>query len=220
MSKLKSDAKGYRDVFNAFLVSSASYSEAIELPNIQHTSWIPNKLISFSKAISCRDYDQWVHFYEYDHAFERIWRNPKRYLNILRRFNGVILPDFSVYRDMPLVMQLWNIYRSRAIGSWLQENEIRVIVNMRWGDERTYRICCEGVTRKCTIAVGTNGTIRNPEDRRYFVDGLETIASELDPSSIVVYGSAPDDIFGPYRSAGIKIVQFDCETTSAHREAK
>lgn len=126
----------------------------------------------------------------------------------------------ALYRDMPLVMQLWNIYRSRAIGSWLQENEIKVIVNMRWGDERTYRICCEGVARKCTIAVGTNGTIRNPEDRRYFVDGLETIVSELDPSSIVVYGSTPDDIFGPYRSAGIKIVQFDCETTSVHRGAK
>lgn len=63
----------------------------------------------------------------------------------------------ALYRDMPLVMQLWNIYRSRAIGSWLQENEIKVIVNMRWGDERTYRISCEGVTRKCTIAVGTNG---------------------------------------------------------------
>lgn len=29
------------------------------------------------------------------------------------RFNGVILPDFSLFRDMPLVMQMYNILRSR-----------------------------------------------------------------------------------------------------------
>ena len=63
--------------------------------------------------------------YEDDYRFERIWRNPRQYLNVLKRYNGVILPDFSLYRDMPLVMQLWNIYRSRAIGFWLQLNGIK-----------------------------------------------------------------------------------------------
>ncbi len=54
-------------------------------------------------------------------AFERIWTTPNKYLPIIKKFRGVITPDFSVYRDMPLVMQQWNIYRSRAIGHWLQE---------------------------------------------------------------------------------------------------
>jgi len=40
---------------------------------------------------------------------------------------------------------------------------------------------------------------------------------KLAPEAIVVYGSAPDDIFGRYRECGIEIVQFDCETTSAHK---
>ena len=63
-------------------------------------------MIAFSKAISSKDYEQWVHFYEDDHLFERLWNNPRKYLPILERFQGVILPDFSLYRDMPLVMQL------------------------------------------------------------------------------------------------------------------
>ena len=217
MTTTKSQSKSCKDVFNAFLVSLAYYAGIFEFPVIQPTSWVPNKLIPFSKAISCKDYDQWVHFYEFDYLFERIWRNPRRYLDILKRFNGVILPDFSVYRDMPFVMQIWNIYRSRAIGFWLQTNSVKVIVNIRWGDERTYRYCCDGIATGCTIAVGTNGAIGSIDNRRYFTEGLAVVVKRLAPNIIVVYGSAPEDIFGKYRKAGIEIVQFDCETTSAHK---
>lgn len=218
MSKLKSDMKGCKDVFNAFLVALATYAGAFEFPVIQFTDCIPNQLISFSKAISCKDYDQWIHFFEFDYLFERVWRNPRRYLPILSRFNGVILPDFSVYRDMPLVMQLWNIYRSRAVGCWLQANSVSVIANVRWGDYRTYRVCCDGVPRGCTIAVGTLGTIQCAEDRRLFEEGLAVVVELLSPKVIVVYGAAPEVVFGKYRGMGIEIIQFESETSRAHGE--
>lgn len=218
MSTKKSSRTSCKDVFNAFLVSLTVYAGIFEFPVIVSTNWIPSRLISFSKAISCKDCDQWVHFYEFDYLFERIWRNPKRYLDILKRYNGVILPDFSVYRDMPFVMQLWNIYRSRAIGFWLQANDIKVIVNVRWGDKRTYRFCCDGVAKGCTIAVGTNGAIGGREDRRIFTEGLSAVVKRLTPKTIIAYGSAPDDVFGEYREAGIEIVQFDSETATAHAE--
>lgn len=217
MSSIKSNSKSCKDVFNAFLVSFAFYSGIFEFQIIQFTHWVPNRLIAFSKAISCKDFGQWVHFYEFDYLFERVWRNPRRYLPVLKRFNGVILPDFSVYRDMPFVMQLWNIYRSRAIGFWLQANGVKVIVNVRWGDKRTYRICCDGVSRGGSIAVGTNGSIGSIEDKRYFAEGLKAVVKRVSPSCIVVYGSAPDDVFAAYRDEGIEIVQFDCETTTVHK---
>lgn len=71
-------------------------------------------------------------------------------------FRGVISPDFSLYRDMPLVMQQWNIYRNRAIGSWLQMNGVNVIPNVRFGDKRTYDICCEGIDSGSIIAIGSH----------------------------------------------------------------
>ena len=220
MGKFKSDKKSCKDVFNAFLVRLAIYSGIFEFPIIQPTCWIPNRLIAFSKAISCKDYNQWVHFYEYDYLFERVWRNPRRYLPILKRYNGVILPDFSIYRDMPLVMQLWNIYRSRALGFWLQNNGIKVIVNVRWGDWRTYRPCCDGLAAGCSIAIGSDGAIEDEDDRYWFTKGLETVVRRLKPKHIIVYGSTPADIFDKYRTAGIEIIQFDCNTTLAHRGAK
>ena len=117
---------------------------------------------------------------------------------------------------MPLVMQLWNVYRSRAVGCWLQRNGIKVIVNVRWGDRRTHRVCCDGVSRGCTIAVGTVGALRGAEDRAYLIEGLAYVVRRLAPRVIVVYGPAPDDVFGKYRDAGIEIVHFASETTVAH----
>ena len=122
MSKINSSRSGCKDVFHAFLVKNAQYDGHLEIPIIKPQDDIPDKLILFSKILGCKDYDQWVCFYEDDASFERIWNRPERYLPILSKFKGVITPDFSLYRDMPLVMQQWNIYRGRAIGHWLQEN--------------------------------------------------------------------------------------------------
>ena len=218
MSRINSERPNCKDVFNAFLVRLAVYAGIFEFPVIRATHKIPNRLIPFSKALSSNDYDQWVHFYEDDYLFEKLWDNPQKYLDILKRFNGVILPDFSLYRDMPLVMQLWNIYRSRAIGHWLQENGITVIPNIRYGDKRTYKCCCDGIDTHCVIAVGSHGTLKNKVDRKIFVNGLESVVSRLHPTVIVVYGSAPDSIFDKYRAQGICIVSFDSEFSKAMRK--
>ena len=207
-----------KDVFNAFMVSDAEYAGKYELPVLTPTNQIPNRLIAFSKAMKAHDFDQWIHFYEDDVSFERIWRNPKKYLPLFKKFNGVILPDFSVYRDMPLAMQIWNIYRSRAVGHWLQINGINIIVNIRYGDERTYDICCDGISEKCVIAIGTHGTIKNLIDRHYLLNGLNIVVERLHPSDIVIYGTAPDKYFQKYRESGIRIHQFESEYAIAHRK--
>ena len=99
------------DVFNSFLVSNAEYDGNMEMPRIRTSKEVPNKIVTFSKAMSQKwnDFDYWVVFYEHDQKFEKLWKNPKKYLNKLKKFRGVISPDFSLYRNMPLVMQQWNI---------------------------------------------------------------------------------------------------------------
>lgn len=176
-------------------------------------------MIPFSKAISSSDYDQWVHFYEDDASFERIWNNPEKYLPILKKFKGVISPDFSLYRDMPLVMQQWNTYRGHAIGHWLQENGIPVIANVRWGDERTYNLSCTGVEKGGAIAIGSHGCIKLVEERAFFEAGLAYVVNALEPTAIVVYGSAPDSIFAKYRRSGIIVIQFDSNYALTHKKA-
>ncbi len=217
MSEINSARNGCRDVFNAFLVSNAKYAGEFEIPCIEPCKEIPERMIVFSKAIANKDYEQWVHFYEDDYLFERLWNHPRKYLPILKKFQGVILPDFSLYRDMPLIMQLWNIYRSRAIGHWLQENGVKVIPNIRFGDQRTYNTCCIAIEKQSVISIGSHGNLKNRSDREIFLKGVDEIIKTLEPRVIIVYGSAPDKYFKKYKDAGIRIVQFDSDFATSHR---
>jgi len=218
VEKVNCTRSSCKDVFNAFMVSDAEYAGKYEFPVLFPTYQVPNRLIAFSKAIHTYDYDQWIHFYEDDVSFERIWRNPRKYLSILKKFNGVILPDFSLYRDMPLSMQIWNIYRSRAIGHWLQREGVNIVVNIRYGDERTYQISCDGVPKDCVISLGTHGTMKNRVDRHYMLHGLDAVVERLHPSDIVIYGTAPDKFFRKYLESGIRIHQFDSEYAVTHQK--
>lgn len=218
MAKENCTRSGCKDVFRAFLVKNATYDTPLEIPDIKPENRIPQKLIPFSKAIGGKDYNCFIHFYEDDANFERLWNNPQKYLAILKKYNGVITPDFSIYRDMPLVMQQWNTYRNRAIGCWLQENNIPTITNVRWGDARTFSFCCAGAPKNSIIAIGSHGCIKLLQERPYFIDGLAYSVKTLKPKTILVYGTAPDYIFSQYRKKGIKILQFDSTFMQTHRK--
>lgn len=219
MSKENCTRSGCRDVFHAFLVENAEFTTDLEIPCMHHENRIPTKLIPFSKAIGSTDYQCWVHFYEDDASFERLWNNPHRYLPILKKYAGVISPDFSLYRDMPLVMQQWNVYRGRAMGCWLQENEIPTLPNVRWGDNRTFGVSCAGVPKDGTIVIGSHGCTKLLVEREYFVDGLNYVIKALTPTIVIVYGSAPPAIFDKYRRMGIQIIQFDSAFAIKHKKA-
>ena len=61
----------------------------------------------FSKAITYRGdlHDTFIGFYSPDDTFERVRRNPKRYLSFFKRTAGIIGPDFSIHSDMPIIKQ-------------------------------------------------------------------------------------------------------------------
>ena len=218
--KFNYDRSGCKDVFKSYLVANCKFDGELEIPSIDKIDDIPVELISFSKCIRSNKYDRYVHFYEDDVNFERIWNNPKKYLPVLKKYKGVISPDFSIYRDMPLVMQEWNTYRNRAIGAWLQENGVNVIPNIRWADKRSLSFCCLGVKKNGIISIGTHGTIKNNIDKKIFIEGLEYVISNLKPKVIIVYGKAPDYIFKKYKDVGIKIISFDSEYSLSRKASK
>ena len=210
--------KGETDVFRSFLVKNATYEGVEEIPKIRTSNYIPEKVISFSKAVSGKVFNRWVHFYERDEGFERLWRTPQKYLPILKRFQGMISPDYSLYYDMPLCMQIWNIYRGRALAHWFQENGVEVIPNIRWGDERTFKTACLGVESGKTIAVGTHGCIKTVEGRKMFIAGFDYAINKLKPKNIIVYGRIPDKIFGLARMYSINLLLFESEFSLSHKK--
>jgi hypothetical protein len=188
----------YLDVFHSELEKGACFSENNQFPMLMPTFFRPEQAIPFDKALNAKEKQQWVHFYIDDYRFERIWNNPKRYLPILRRFDGVITPDFSLYEDMPRAMQIWNTYRNRALGFWLQKKGLNVIPSLNWSDEKSYSFCFEGIARGCNVAISSYGTLRNPRNKELYTNGLEAMLDILAPHAIIHYSAAPKKIWDKF----------------------
>lgn len=219
MSKINNTRSGCRDVFHSFLVSDATYDGDIEIPILRPTDKLPNRLIPFSKAMRTDDYDQWVHFYEDDGGFERIWNRPNYYLPQLKKFNGVITPDFSLYRDMPLVMQQWNTYRGKALGHWWQVQGLEVIPNVRTADNRSFPFSCYGVPHGSPICMGIHGCVRIREERELFKAGLLYVIKVVKPSHIIFYGAVPKDIMEICSASNVMFLQFPSEFALSRKGA-
>ena len=128
-----------------------------------------------------------VHFFLHDYQFERVWKYPDRYVDVLKRFAFVLSPDFSPYADMPNALQIYNTYRNRWCGKYWQEHGIKVIPTFNMGNTDLFKMFCAGIPRHSTIAISTMGEGRwgNFEKIRAFWD---TIMWQLKPETVLLYG--------------------------------
>ncbi len=199
-----------RDVFHAFMVEGARFEGEFDMPCIDGTQEVPRGLVTFSEAMSagCRDFGSHVMFYEDDFRFERFWAQPRRYADRLRRFAGCVSADFSTCTDFPGAMKVWNTYRDRATGFWLQHHlGMHVIPNVRV-EELTRGWALDGLPRGSVIAVGARACIKDRDDRRLFCEGLRIACDELSPSGIVWYGADAYGCSDYPRSLGIPVHLF------------
>lgn len=128
-----------------------------------------------------------VHFFLHDYQFERVWKYPDRYTEVLKRFAYVLSPQFSTYEDMPLVTKLFNIYRNRWCGRYWQEYGIKVIPTFAWGGDENFDWCFDGLPKHSTIAVSTMGDGRWGNFRGLF-HMWDAIQETLEPETILLYG--------------------------------
>lgn len=131
--------------------------------------------------------------------------HPNEYVEILKQYEGFISPDCSIYRDMPLSLQITNIYRNRAIGYCFQKHGVYVIPCVRWGDDRTYttkflpeKIAFLGIEKHSIVSVGSYGQLKNRVNRYYFEAGMDSMMEELEPEIVLVYSKMPDEIKEKY----------------------
>lgn len=114
------------DGFNAELVSHAFFDGLLEIPIIDKPKEIviPSALIPFTQMKRSDTKSEAVHFYEHDKRFSDVLTCTKELLPELSEFSAVISPDCSLYRDMPLCLQIANTYMNRAVGHYLQSQGV------------------------------------------------------------------------------------------------
>lgn len=163
--------------------------EPVELPFLDE--WVPFNDLSkpFTKS-------QGVHMFVDDYRMVRCWNNPSRYLEVLQRAGVVLTPDYSLYTDTPIALNLYNHYRKHWLGQYWQKNGIKVIPTICWADEKSYEWCFDGEPSKSVVAVSSVGTQKDTDAKRLFVNGYDAMLERLQPETILFWGHIPAECRG------------------------
>ena len=190
----------YDDGFHSYLVENAQFVGDPPMPALMDlkNAQVPKDIIPFDKAKHTDNKRQYVHFYMHDNQFIGAVTATKKYLDLLKQFDGVITPDCSMLIGQLDYLQQTNTYFSRAVGFYLQQNGIPVIPNVRWSDQSSFAYCFSGIPKNSIISISTHGCIHNPEQREMFKIGLEEMLNVINPPDVLVHGCMPEEIFGPF----------------------
>jgi len=211
-----------RDVFNGRLLAGLTLVGPYEIPKIDPCMRVPDSLISFSEANALRkpDLETWVHFYEDDYKFIRLWNDPERHFRRLARFAGVVSPDFSIYRNMPVAQKIAHTYRNQLLGARMQADGINVIANIRLSGRESIPYALAGAPRHSTVALGLNGCVQDRANRRHVMEEVRIVCDELAPTHLVVYGSAAYRVLDYPREQGIPVHVFPADTFARSQTRK
>lgn len=122
-------------------------------------------------------------------------------------------PDFSLYMDMPMAMKIWNIYRSRLIGQFLQDCGVCVIPTISWAEPETFSFCFAGIEKGSVVAVSTIGVKREEASFHVWKTGMDEMIHVLEPSAILVYGGEVE-----YDYKGIKVIYYGNHVTDKFKK--
>lgn len=215
MAIRKSKTPYIRDVYLAYLIDGARRTETDEFPIIEE--WMvatepPKEIIQWDRRCDVKDPSNTaICFYCCDPGFQPILGNPRRYAEKMKQYQCVVGLDASPFDNMPLVVQKSQIYLNLGITYYYGSLGIKVIPNVRLGDNRTLS-SLEAYPKHTLIAIGAHGFTYRLDNRYKFIEQVQRIVDVLEPSGICVYGSAFDEIFGYARLKGIPIYQYDSYT--------
>ncbi|MCR5095524.1 MAG: DUF4417 domain-containing protein [Erysipelotrichaceae bacterium] len=223
-----------KDVFGAYMMVGAEYDvEHYDIPyvDVRRDIILPDKLISYSKVnlVDSKE-NVFVHFYQDDYIFDGtygIW-NALLYDNQFKKgfcfekldkVSGIICPDYSIYGDMPKDQQIWNVGRSRRIGSYFNRIGIPAIPNVHWLGPESYEYCFAGLRKNTIVAVSTLGCLRSNLDKSIFMPGLQYLIDSIVPDVLIIYGSLTEEIRSVLSEKHAKYLYFPSEISEA-MEAK
>lgn len=212
------------DSFQAFLVEGAFFTRNEEYPILREdmvSSNIPKKIMPFSKAITFQGdlCDTFICFFSPDKTFERVRRNPRKYLHFFKRTAGIIGFDFSIHDDMPMIKQKTQINENLSLTFFYGNQGIPVIPNVRCGVDELLPEFLEAIPKHSMIAIGTHGFCKAIREQCEWYCFLERIIKELEPRTIVVYGTLNGKMFDGLKECA-NFVFFDSWISQRYKEGK
>lgn len=145
-------------------------------------------------------------FYVDDIRFERVWNNLPKVTGKFMSANveALVMPNFSMYYNMPRAMQIYNTYRSAYITRYWQEAGLPVIPDINFSNEDSLEFTLGHIPENCPVVAHQIQTFAGGGDgdeadvvRQLLGYSFET----LKPQACIIYGGEP----------GLKLGQEICE---------
>lgn len=185
--------RNYENANKARYEGIGEYNIPIILPTeYEGCEWIG---FNYAKTGTKRE-TKGVHFFLDDYQFIRLWSNIDRYIPILQQYKYVMSPDFSLYTDFPVALQIYNHYRKHWLGAYMQEKGIQVIPTVCWSTPDSFSWCFDGEPEQSIVAVSSVGTQGSKERKGLFLNGYKEMVKRLKPETIIFYGNVPEECKG------------------------
>lgn len=192
-AKPKRDGKAERQfkVENILNLGYAQFPGAGEydIPIIEpvHEIGMIDEWVKFENSYTVPDpEDKGLIFFSDDYQFERVWNNPNRYIDRLRRFKAVLSPDFSPYGDMPLATQIFNHYRKHWCAAYWQMHGVTVIPTIRAStDPRSLDFYLDGEPKGGIVAFSTMWSDDLDDEMQ---EEFHLMVEALNPCKVLIYG--------------------------------
>lgn len=132
-------------------------------------------------------------FYTHDIHFENWWSVPAHYTAkvVNAGLTMAITPNYSIFIDDPRVIQLWQVYRSRWMGRYMQEAGVKIIPDVAFPDLEAGKYAMEGIPKNPPIIAMQWQSIR-PHETKAIASGQENTrfaVEHLQPETLLIYGS-------------------------------
>ena len=130
-----------------------------------------------------------VHCFLDDYRFETAWSSPERAARRVLTVGVGLTPDFSLWRDTPSAIGIWQTYRSRWVGAFWHALGVDVIPTVSWSDAASLEYSTAGIAHGSVIALSSVGvSTADAVSVDLFRSGVEQVLDRIEPSVVLAYG--------------------------------
>ena len=192
------------DYFGIMLAPDAKLVGKYKFPQLSAQQLIPSdNPLPINYMTSKKYIGNWFHCFTNEKPYQKFWYNFNRYIPYIQSAKGLIATDFSLYRNDETDTLIRNCYKNRVMAYAMQKINPNVIPTAGFAGEKTWDWCFDGLPHHSTVAITTNGTLSDPEAKRLFVGGVDTLVKTLSPFALVICGKFPDWIYRKYPNVKI-----------------
>lgn len=139
-----------------------------------------------------------IHFFKDDYRFEYLYEKPygrsgKAGVQRLAQYSVVCTPDFSLFPEMPIPVQMHQVFKSRWCGAYWQSLGFCTVPTVTWSNELSFPFCFNSLPVSSVVAISMVGCKKY---REAFMIGYNKMMEVLMPETIICFGEPFDEMEG------------------------